>query len=153
MPLLCRDPLVSLSAKNIQHITQRGKNAALKHVENSGTATTDQRNTLLVLSDGLLLITTLDVPEHHAGQIVTGLRKDLLCILEVGDVCTLSTVIKLHIGDDIQCGRHLSLGDLVFNSGPKDQFEDLLDVGVSHLVVIVAVTDFSRMVSPLISTS
>ena len=138
---LCRNFCVPFCAKDLQHVTERGQVAALEHVENSGTAAADQRHAFLVLSDRLLLIATLDIPEHHLRQLVTSLSKDLLCVFEVGQLGTLGAVIKLHVGDDIQRGGHLRLRNLVLNSRLENQFEYLLDVGVGYFVVLTAVAD------------
>jgi len=93
MLLLCRDHLVSLCAKNIQHIAQRGKNAALKHVENSRTATTDQRNTLLVLGYRLLLVTALDIPENDLSPI------QLMDVVSVAQERFERTVKQCNMGE------------------------------------------------------
>ena len=72
--VLCGNLCVPLRAEDIQHIAQRGQDTALKHIEDSGSTAADQGDTLLVLRDRLLLITALNIPEYHPGQLITGFR-------------------------------------------------------------------------------
>ena len=67
---LCRNLCVSFRTQDIQHVAQRRQDAALKHAENSGSAATNQCYTLLILGNRLLLITALDIPEHHPRQLI-----------------------------------------------------------------------------------
>lgn len=72
--VLCGNLCVPLRAEDIQHIAQRGQDTALKHMEDSGSTAADQGDTLLVLRDRLLLITALNIPEYHPGQLITSFR-------------------------------------------------------------------------------
>ena len=136
---LCHDCCITLGAQNIHHKGIRGQDASLQHGEDSGITTGHQSDTPVIDLDGLLLISASHIPEHHFRQLISILREEPLCILEVGQGTIFSAVVELHIGDDVDLGGHLELGHTILHSSLQDQLKHSLDVGVCNLIELVAV--------------
>ena len=71
-----------------------------------------------------------------------------LCGLEIAHPGVLRAGVELHVGDDVQGLRQLLLRQAVLNRRGKDQVENLLNVGVGHLVELRAVADPLKNVLP-----
>ena len=70
MLLLCRDLLVSLCTQDLHHVAQRRQHTLRNHAKDSGSATADQGNALLILGYRLLCIAALNIPEYNLRQLI-----------------------------------------------------------------------------------
>ena len=121
----------------------------MQHGEDARGAAGYERDTLFVLSDGLLPVAAGHVPEHNTGQFISARGKDAFGIFEVRCSGTFSAAVKLHIGDDIQRFRQFALRYLVFDRSGENKLKHFLDIRIGALVVLMAVTDFFQNVAAL----
>ena len=143
----CTDRRIPFAVQYLQHVLIRIQIAGYCHGKQSGGAAAKQHDVLLVHTDRLLLIAALNIPEYQLRQLITVPAVQVPGIIEVGAVRIQGTTVEFHVCDDIERFRQLFLGQMIADSRIQNQFENFLDIGISHFIVAHAVFYLFHQVS------